>query len=41
MNPATEVLKEITEASSLPNRTKKELGPVTEEDKAMYAGDEQ
>jgi len=37
MNPATEILKEINEAASLPNRTKQALGPESEEDRAMYA----
>ena len=36
-NPATEALDDIKEASRLPNRTKKALGPESDEDRAMYA----
>lgn len=36
MNPAAKALDEITEAMRLENRTKKALGPVTEEDRAIY-----
>ena len=37
MNPASEALADIKEASRLPNRTKKALAPESDEDRTMYA----
>ena len=38
-NPATKALEDIEEVSKLENRTKKYLGPESEEDRAMYEDD--
>jgi len=39
-NPATKAIKDIKEASRLPNRTKKALAPESEEDFAPVLADE-